>query len=190
MLPTLETMPSVRLSTPPLIAPFTKPWPDQLSVHALCDIALGLARTASNWVPRLDVHPTARTGLRLLATPEYDAWLLRWPAGTNVTPHDHGPSAGAFTVVTGELTERRWRAALRHDRQVGVGQLVTVPTGIVHDVLSMGPELAISVHAYSPPLTSMGFYDDDARRLLDRLSVDDAPEAAATTRVLHPARGA
>lgn len=46
-----------------------------------------------------------RSWERLLATDAYDAWLIRWPAGTSVGPHDHGGSAGAFTVVAGELVE-------------------------------------------------------------------------------------
>src|SRR4051794_29960245 len=105
--------------------------PAPLPARTLSEIVLGLARTAGPWIPRLETHPTARTGMRLLATEEYDAWLLRWPAGTNVTPHDHGRSIGALTVVAGELTERRWRVALRHDRRLTAGQLVSVPAGIV-----------------------------------------------------------
>ena len=179
------------MSNPNPVASLTQTWhdPDHLSARALADIIVGLARIAPAWVHRLEPHPSARTGLRLLATDEYDAWLLRWPPGTRVTPHDHGPSVGSFTVVSGELTERRWRAALRHDRQVAAGQLVVVPAGVIHDVISTGPEPAVSVHAYSPPLTTMGFYDDDARQLLDRLPVDDAPDAAAKARALHPAGG-
>lgn len=163
--------------------------PDGLPAHALADIVLGLARTSGAWASRVEAHPTARTSLRLLDTPAYDAWLLRWPPGTSVGPHDHGGSAGALTVVTGELTERRWRGSLRHDRRVAEGQLVTVPAGTVHDVLSLGAEPALSVHAYSPPLTAMGFYDDDASELVDALAIADAEEAIATARALHPARG-
>jgi hypothetical protein len=37
---------------------------------------------------------TGRRWQRLVATPEYDAWLIQWGPDTNVEPHDHGGSAG------------------------------------------------------------------------------------------------
>ena len=44
-----------------------------------------------------------RDGVRIHSSSDYDAWLLRWPPGTRVNPHDHGESAAAFTVLVGEL---------------------------------------------------------------------------------------
>jgi hypothetical protein len=42
---------------------------------------------------------------QLYAQPDHEAWLLSWLPGQRTGLHDHGGSAGAFTVVTGTLTE-------------------------------------------------------------------------------------
>jgi quercetin dioxygenase-like cupin family protein len=98
-----------------------------------------------------------RNGMRLLRTPDYDVWLLRWPPGSRVTPHDHGDSAGAFTVVDGELMELRWRGSVPECRLVSTDETVSIARGVVHDVLATN-RVAFSVHAYSPPLEAMSFY--------------------------------
>ena len=41
-----------------------------------------------------------------------------------------------------------------------------VPSGTVHDVLNDSPAMATSIHAYSPPLSAMTFYDATATRVL------------------------
>ena len=95
--------------------------------------------------------------MRILWTPGYDVWLLRWPPGTRVTPHDHGESAGAFTVVEGELIELRWHSSSTECRLVGAGDFVSIARGVVHDVIATN-QVAYSLHAYSPPLETMCFY--------------------------------
>jgi quercetin dioxygenase-like cupin family protein len=143
-------------------------------------IAAMLSATADR-CPHLPVaDPTQRTGIRILSTPEHDVWLLRWPKGTRVQPHDHGGSVGAFSVVHGALLELRWQATGTVSRRVHAGETVTVDRGVVHDVVG-GTDGALSVHVYSPPLSGMGFYDDEeATRLVkfevvadDRLGADD-----------------
>jgi quercetin dioxygenase-like cupin family protein len=99
-----------------------------------------------------------RNGIRVVHTPEYDVWLLRWPPRTRVTPHDHGHSAGAFSVLDGELIELRWRSSVPDCRLVTPGEVVSVGRGVVHDVVAT-TRVAYSVHAYSPPLQTMSFYD-------------------------------
>ncbi|HEX5265309.1 MAG TPA: hypothetical protein VFW24_00915 [Acidimicrobiales bacterium] len=47
----------------------------------------------------------------------------------------------------------------------------------------------MSVHAYSPPLSSMGFYYETGARLLDRQWVEETGEPVASVRVLHPSGG-
>jgi rhodanese-related sulfurtransferase len=53
----------------------------------------------------LDHHPDERSWIRLLTTDDYELWLISWPVGAATDWHDHGPSAGAFTVLRGSLTE-------------------------------------------------------------------------------------
>jgi hypothetical protein len=158
--------------------------------NGLAAVALRLARTAGRWRDRIEAHATERTGLRVLGCDAYDAWLLRWPSGARVSPHDHGESAAAFTVVAGELTEIRWHGLSRDLRTLAAGQVVTVDVGVVHDVIATGAAVALSLHLYSPPLTTMGFYDDVSGGLQSRLAVDASEQAFAagwTSRRVCPA---
>jgi hypothetical protein len=75
---------------------------------------------------------------------------------------------------------------LQVDRLVAAGDRVTVEREVVPDVFPPGPFPAVSVHAYSPPLSSMGFYDETGTRLLDRQWVEETGEPASSVRVLHP----
>jgi quercetin dioxygenase-like cupin family protein len=99
-----------------------------------------------------------RTGARVFQSTDYDVWLLRWPPDTRVTPHDHGDSAGAFMVVQGELMELRWHGSAPACRLVTAGETVSIERGVVHDVVAT-KEVAYSLHAYSPPLEAMSFYE-------------------------------
>jgi len=59
------------------------------------------------WAPQLPAREQERAAIRVLSTDAYDAWLIWWPPTTSVTPHDHGESAGAFSVLAGALQEFR-----------------------------------------------------------------------------------
>ena len=39
------------------------------------------------------------------------------------------------------------------------GDTLDVPADRIHEVWNPGPAVAISIHVYSPPLTSMEFFD-------------------------------
>ncbi|MBV9660358.1 MAG: cysteine dioxygenase family protein [Acidimicrobiales bacterium] len=157
----------------------------RVSSRRLAEVALQLARDVDQWRPFLVEDPLFRTSLRFLTTDEYDAWLLHWPRETGVDPHDHGRSKGVFTVVSGELTELRWHAGLQRTRGVTPGTLVSIPTGVIHDVLA-GDAPALSVHVYSPPLETMSFFDEGGRRVITR-SVEGEPAGIVPPRPAHPA---
>ena len=138
-------------------------------------MASGLALVAEAWVDSLERHPNARTGLRILATESYDVWLLRWPAGTAVSPHHHGESDAAFVVSSGALKETRWLDGRREERPIAPGQGATVERGVVHDVGA--PVEALSVHVYAPPLSRMAFFDDQAEKVLLEAPVDQSDDS-------------
>jgi quercetin dioxygenase-like cupin family protein len=98
-----------------------------------------------------------RSGVLLHATPYCDVWLLKWPPGTRVGPHDHGESVAAFAVIKGSLTELRWDGPIAEQRTVRVGEAVLVDKGVIHDVLA-SDTTSYSIHVYSPPLATMSFY--------------------------------
>ena len=71
----------------------------------LSSIASGLGAVTLPWGLRTGEVPLERRYERLLITPVYEAWVICWPVGTTLDLHDHGGSAGAFTVVAGQLDE-------------------------------------------------------------------------------------
>jgi hypothetical protein len=145
------------------------PLAESRSAVAIRRIARGLARDAEQ-IDRLPVDPHERTWLRLPTAPDVAAWMIRWPAGTSTGWHDHigenGGVRGAFVVVEGLLGESTWTAGGPVARRLGPGSLRSFGPTYVHDVHSIGPEAAISVHVYSPLLTAMRTYSIDTGELL------------------------
>ena len=89
-------------------------------------------------------------------------WLISWLPGQSTGFHDHGSSAGAFGVVWGALDEcvvqRRGPRALV--TYVNAGEVRAFGPRYVHDVRNGATgSVAVSVHAYSPPLSRMTRYD-------------------------------
>ena len=149
--------------------------PARADIGRLAEIVRSLAGARPLW-DRLVRHDPAQRGfVRLLDTPEVEAWLLTWTHAQSIELHDHGGSAGAAMVVAGELTEsftdRVSKAPLRH---------IVWPRGSthffdrnhIHDLQNCGTEAATSIHVYSPPLTSMTFYDHRPDSFLTPLRVE------------------
>lgn len=107
--------------------------------------------------------PRSRWHQRLYRDDRVDVWLITWLPTQGTQLHDHGGSSGAFTVLQGTLEEasvvgpRTAAHLLRTSRPTGA--TVSFGPRYVHDVLNTSLLPAVSVHAYSPPLTSMTFYD-------------------------------
>jgi mannose-6-phosphate isomerase-like protein (cupin superfamily) len=139
--------------------------PAQPTDHAdelLTAIATGLASVALPWELATGEQPAERQFQLLIATDVYDAWLVHWPVGTGLDLHDHGGSAGAFAVVAGDLDEDVARDGTTVTTRVRPGESVVFGEGHVHAVVNRGGVGATSVHVYSPPLASMGYYRHDA----------------------------
>ncbi|MFC5232428.1 cysteine dioxygenase [Pseudonocardia zijingensis] len=135
-------------------------------LHAPTPIALGdlsaLTRDIAAEV-RAGLHPVHvdpdRRWYRLLRSDAYvDVWLISWATEQNAELHDHAGSLGALTVVSGSLVEQRWTGHELRERQVRAGRSLGFPLGHVHDVRNTEETPAVSVHAYSPPLTAMSYY--------------------------------
>ena len=117
---------------------------------------------------------------RIYRDQRIDIWLISWMPSQGTLLHDHGGSAGAFTVVRGRLTESRaagsgHRAGELCHRTLAAGRSVGFDARHVHDVRNVASAAALSVHAYSPPLTSMSYYDveDGVLRKLATVVTDD-----------------
>ncbi|WP_167098459.1 cysteine dioxygenase family protein [Mycobacterium sp. DL592] len=122
---------------------------------------------------------------RLHADDELDVWLISWVPGHTTELHDHGGSLGALTVLSGALHEYRWDGQDLRRRRLDAGDQAAFPLGWVHDVVG-APALAdpdsatLSVHAYSPPLTAMSYYEVTERNTLRRTRTEltDGPEGS------------
>lgn len=108
-----------------------------------------------------------RWASRLESDGELDLWLISWVPDESTQLHDHAGSLGALTVLSGALSEFRWTGVELRQRTLTAGDQASFPIGWVHDVMRSpvaGPDLSeptLSVHAYSPPLTAMSYYEID-----------------------------
>ncbi|KUI30327.1 cysteine dioxygenase [Mycobacterium sp. IS-1496] len=132
-------------------------------------------------LPRGGVPTDDRWYTKLHGDDELDIWLISWVPERSTELHDHGGSLGALTVVSGSLSETRWDGEGLRRRRLAAGDQAAFPLGWVHDVVwapevTSGPTL--SVHAYSPPLTAMSYYEVTDRQTLrrNRTELTESPE--------------
>jgi predicted metal-dependent enzyme (double-stranded beta helix superfamily) len=145
-------------------------------LHAPTPLALADLRSLTQQVAaevHLGVHPVVvdpdRRWYQLLRSDAFvDVWLISWATEQSAELHDHGGSLGALTVVSGALTEQRWVGTGLATRRLRAGSGAGFPLGHVHDVGNPDPTPAVSVHAYSPPLSAMSYYAVDDAGLLRR----------------------
>jgi len=138
-------------------------------------------------VHRVEFDRDQRWHVRLHCDDQVDVWLISWTRTQGTELHDHGDSAGAFTVVEGCLTESVWSGSAERGRLVDhareAGDAVVFGSHYVHDVRNTAVASAVSVHAYSPPLRRMGFYNVAGDGLVRRAEAwTDDPEAPAPER--------
>ncbi|TDC70961.1 cysteine dioxygenase [Actinomadura sp. GC306] len=136
---------------------------------ALAAAVTELAASPDAWLPRVRLSPAGRWYERLHHDGDQEIWLISWLPGQTTGLHDHGGSRGAFAVALGGLQERDLGAV----RDVGPGTVRTFGADYVHEVRNASAAPAVSVHAYSPPLSTMNRYDLAGGRLV-RLATEDA----------------
>jgi predicted metal-dependent enzyme (double-stranded beta helix superfamily) len=134
--------------------------PTPLGPADLADLTRSVAAQVRSGSHEVVLDPERRWYRRLYADPFVDVWLISWVAEQATELHDHAGSLGALTVVSGSLQEQRWVPAERalRTRRLRAGRGATFGLGHVHDVVNTEPTHAVSVHAYSPPLTAMSYY--------------------------------
>jgi hypothetical protein len=135
-----------------------------LGARQLADVVRRLAKSPADWLARVRLNPAGRWYERIHFDDRYEAWVISWLPGQATGFHDHGGSAGAFAVVWGTLMERRVVGGML------TGQVLAKPIGAggsrafgpryIHDVRNTAASVvAVSVHAYSPPMARMTLYD-------------------------------
>ena len=147
-----------------------------------------LSGRCDHLLPEDGLPTTQRWFTRIQGDDEIDIWLISWVPGQPTELHDHGGSLGALTVLSGTLREFRWDTHQWQSRRLNAGDQAGFPLGWVHDVV-WAPTLGesaraatstLSVHAYSPPLTVMSYYEvtEENRLRRRRTALTDQPEAS------------
>ena len=141
-------------------------------------VAEGLAPVTVPWELAAGDSPNERRHELLLSTDVYDAWLIHWPPGTGLVAHDHGGSAGALAVVAGTLDEDTVVDDRPVTTRIGPGESIRFGGGHIHAVANRGDVGVTSVHVYSPPLRTMGYYrvDTAGRLVINRVDEIEVPE--------------
>lgn len=111
------------------------------------------------WAGRVTPQLEHRVYERLFRMGEVEVWVLGWEAGQQTIWHDHGGSSGCFRVVQGELVEEyRTPSGRLRRRQLATSGAVAFGPTHAHNVCREIPGPALSIHAYSPPLSTMTYY--------------------------------
>jgi predicted metal-dependent enzyme (double-stranded beta helix superfamily) len=120
-----------------------------------------LTSAPADWVTRVRLDPEGRWYEQIRVDDALELWLISWLPGQSTGFHDHGGANGAFGVVWGRLDEHvAVRGAATAARPVPAGEVRSFGPRHVHDVRnSSAGSVAVSVHAYSPPLSAMTRYD-------------------------------
>jgi hypothetical protein len=154
-----------------------------------------LSGRCDHLLPEGGVPEAERWFTRIHGDDELDVWLISWVPRRATELHDHGGSLGALTVLSGSLNEFRWDGRGLRRRRLDAGDQAGFPLGWVHDVVwapraAAGPvpgrastikgpvDPTLSVHAYSPPLSAMSYYEITDRNRLrrQRTELTDQPE--------------
>jgi predicted metal-dependent enzyme (double-stranded beta helix superfamily) len=113
-------------------------------------LAIEFARHRDRWVSLLRYDPDERFAALVHTGADHEVWLLSWLPGQHTGVHDHGVASGAFTVVTGSLTETVSRTGGVTAHVVTEGRTRVFGPGYTHQVRNLGPDPAVSVHVYRP----------------------------------------
>ena len=133
-----------------------------LGARQLADVVRRLAASPADWLGRVRLNPEGRWYERIHLDDSHEVWVISWLPGQSTGFHDHGGANGAFGVVWGQLDEHVVvrGAAATAGRPVPAGSVRSFGPRHVHDVRnSAAGSVAVSVHAYSPPLSAMTRYD-------------------------------
>jgi predicted metal-dependent enzyme (double-stranded beta helix superfamily) len=130
----------------------------------LADVVRRLAANPADWLARVRLNPDGRWYERIHLDDSHEVWVISWLPGQATGFHDHGGSAGAFAVVWGTLMERRvvggTLAGQVLAKPVEAGGSRAFGPRYIHDVRNAAASVvAVSVHAYSPPLPRMTRYE-------------------------------
>ena len=148
-----------------------------LSAHELASLVTGLGRRPGLWAHLVEHDPSRRVYKELWRDNHVAVWLICWMEDHDTGFHDHDLSSGAVTVAAGSVCEERLAlVGAPIVRTFDAGETFDFSASDIHRVLHVGDEPAVTLHAYSPPLSRMGSYAVRDNGVLTRVSLPYAEE--------------
>jgi quercetin dioxygenase-like cupin family protein len=123
-------------------------------------IARAFANDRARWARFLRYDPDERFATLVESSDGQEIWLMSWLPGQQTDHHDHGDATGAFTVVSGVLTEHVLHRGTT--LSLSAGQSRVFGPGYGHHVRNLGPDPAVSVHVYRSARTMRAIADRPA----------------------------
>ncbi|MGH3436353.1 MAG: cysteine dioxygenase [Sciscionella sp.] len=141
----------------------------RLTRGELAELVELIAGQRQLWRPVVRHDSEKRWYARLHRARNVEVWLIGWERGQDTRFHDHGGSSGAFAVVQGSLSEEyghleRWHGVMRRNHHAGTAR--SFGPEYIHNLGNTAEHPATSVHAYSPPLSTMTYYRTEPDRLV------------------------
>ena len=148
-----------------------------LNTTELRDLVARIAAEPDRWRPLVRRATPQRHFAELWCDEHVGVWVISWASGNDTGFHDHDVSSGAVAVVEGAVIEERLVVGgppieIRHR----VGEAFAFDASHVHRMRHDAAAPAVSIHAYSPPLSRMGAYAVEPDGTLRRRSVSYAEE--------------
>lgn len=151
-----------------------------LTPEALEQFVLDLRTDQDRWRHLIRHDSDVRVYEQIWDEQDVNAWLICWSRDQDTGFHDHDQSAAAIAVISGQVREERLRLGRPPaGRVLGAGSTFTVPPVAIHRVLHAGVGPAVTIHAYSPPLTRTGAYRTGPDGELERESLLGVQELRA-----------
>lgn len=167
-----------RLAIGDFLAPYLSGHP-RISPRQLGVVTAAVALNRGLWEDLVVEDPDERWYLPLYLSSRCDVWLLAWLPSQDTDWHDHGGSSGSFCVADGVLLEQLRTVGGHHvrTRRLKASERAFFGPAHVHNVTHGGKALAVSIHAYSPPLVAMTYYELTAAGLVASETVEvSSPE--------------
>ncbi len=162
------------------------------STRFVTDVAtkVELATEPRFWRDLVRHDPETRYFNHLYRDVNLDVWLICWLDAQDTGYHDHDLSSGAVHVIAGSLCEdyfyrddKGWIDVRTRERQAG--EIFHFDASSIHGLRHAGGPPATSLHAYSPALWRMGYYEPGEGGLR-RTSITYADEMAASGQAVPP----
>jgi Cysteine dioxygenase type I len=119
-----------------------------------------IANSPDIWFSSVRFDLSERYCRRLRRDDDHEVWLICWDLGQDTLLHDHGGSSGSFAVAQGGLIEDYGAVSvprLRTRRHLA-GSSVGFGADYIHNLVNVGLQPTVSIHAYAPALRLMNFY--------------------------------